>query len=74
MIYSFVVETDSISYDQKIVDAVKKVFNMKHVRGVSLANETAHEIEKAEDNKRISCLVQQMQSVINELAKAVNHD
>lgn len=72
MIYSFVVETDSINYDQKIVDSVKKVFNMNGVKGVSLANETAYEIEKAEDNKRISSLVQQMQLVLNELAKEVN--
>lgn len=71
MKYSFVIETDSTTHDQKIINAVKKVFNMNGVKGVSLLNQTSYEIEQPEDNKRVSSLVQQMQLVLNELAKEV---
>lgn len=71
MKYSFVIETDSTTHDQKIINAVKKVFNMNGVKCVSLLNQTSCEIEQAEDNKRVSSLVQQMQLVLNELAKYV---
>ena len=71
MIYSFVIESDRNTYEQDLVKSVQKAFRIKGVKSVSLCNESLRALEDKKSNKRISELIQQMQLVLNELAKEV---